>query len=350
MSELKSQYYAMNRRRVLFILAFAALAVGSFFLTLGFGVYKISVQDAIQVFIDHLCGNVTDRFSDYYIWDVRTPRALGAFIIGAGLSVAGAVMQNDFKNPLAEPYTMGIASGAFFGSTLSIILGISLIPSLDGVSATVANAFILSLVPTAIILLVSRFCNMSPTAMILTGIAVMFLFSSITQILMVTAPSETLADAYAWRVGTLSNLKWQHIPVMAAACVSIVGVLWAMSRKMDVMYAGDRAAQTLGESAKGIRVQTLVLVSVLTAVMICFTGTIGFIGLVGPHIARIFVGSSNRYLIPASAAFGGAFVLLADTVAKVSGANGLPVGVICSLIGGPLFVYILVKQRKSSWA
>ena len=116
------------------------------------------------------------------------------------------------------------------------------------------------------------------------------------------------------------------------------------------MYAGDRGALTLGESASRIRLVTLVLVSFLTASVVSYTGTIGFIGLVGPHVARIFVGSDNRYLIPASAAFGAAFILLADTVAKVSGANGLPVGVISSMIGGPLFIWILIRQRKSAWA
>lgn len=115
-------------------------------------------------------------------------------------------------------------------------------------------------------------------------------------------------------------------------------------------YAGDRGALTLGESASRIRIVTLVLVSFLTASVVSYTGTIGFIGLVGPHVARIFVGSDNRYLIPASAAFGAAFILLADTVAKVSGANGLPVGVISSMIGGPLFIWILIRQRKSAWA
>lgn len=345
----RNEYRAANRRKVLFILLFVLLAVFAFFITLGFGVYNISVSDAIGVFFDHLAGNVTDTRSDYYIWNERTPRAIGAIVIGAGLAVAGAIMQNDFKNPLADPYTMGISSGAFLGATLSIVFGFSIIPGLSSLSVTAVNAFIFSLIPTAIIVLVSKYRNMSPSAMILTGIAVMFLFSSITQIIMVTAPSESLADAYSWRVGTLSSIGWENLPIMIGTAVVIITILWLMSSKLNVMYAGDRAAQTLGESAGRLRLFTLVLASLLTAGMICFTGTIGFIGLVGPHVARIFVGSNNRYLIPASAAFGAAFVVLADTVAKVSGPNGLPVGVICSMIGGPLFVYILVKQRKRTW-
>ncbi|MDO5853869.1 MAG: iron ABC transporter permease [Thermoplasmata archaeon] len=343
------EYRAANRRKVLFILLFVLMAVAAFFVTLGFGVFDISVPDAIRVFFDNLTGNSSGSMADHYIWDERTPRAIGALIIGAGLSVAGVIMQNDFKNPLADPYTMGISSGAFLGATLSIVFGFSVIPGLTSLGVTAVNAFIFSLIPTAIIVLVSKYRRMSPSAMILTGIAVMFLFSSVTQIIMVTAPSESMADAYSWRVGTLSAVGWENLPIMLGTAAVIITVLWLMSDRLNVMYAGDRAAQTLGESAGRLRLVTLVLASLLTAGMICFTGTIGFIGLVGPHVARIFVGSNNRYLIPASAAFGAAFVLFADTVAKVSGPNGLPVGVICSMIGGPLFVYILVKQRKRTW-
>ncbi len=345
----KTEYKNANRRKVFFILLLTLLAIGSFFLTLGFGVYDISLSRAIETFFNHLSGNIADGRDDYYIWTVRTPRAIGALIVGAGLAVAGAIMQNDFKNPLADPYTMGISSGAFLGATLSITLGISVFPFLDGVSSTVTNAFIFSLIPAAAIVFVTRIRSLTPVAMILTGIAVMFLFSSITQVIMVTSPSETLASAYEWRVGSLSTLKWEYLPMMAGTAAVMIACLWLLSSKLNIMYAGDRAVQTFGEEAGKIRIVTLLLASVLTAGMVCFTGTIGFIGLVGPHVARIFVGSNNRYLIPASAAFGAAFVILADTVAKVSGPNGLPVGVICSMIGGPLFIWILVKQRKSAW-
>ena len=343
------EYRATNRRKVAFVILFAVIAAGAFFLTLSFGVYDISFSDSIGAFFGHLAGGYVDPTDDHYIWDVRTPRAIGAILVGAGLSVAGVVMQNDFKNPLADPYTLGISSGASLGATLSLVLGISLIPSLSGNTATVVNAMVFSLFPTAIIILVARFRRMTPVAMILTGIAVMYLFSSITQIILVSATAESLSDAYQWRVGSLNRVTWDSLPVMLAVDVVLILLLWLLSGKLNVMYAGDRGAQTLGETAQRIRVVTLVMASLMTACLVCYTGTIGFIGLVGPHVARIVVGSNNRYLIPASAAFGAAFVILADTVAKVSGANGLPVGVICSMIGGPLFIWILIRQRKSAW-
>ncbi len=334
----------------MFTVMLALISVGAFFLTLGFGVYDISLSHALEVFFDHLSGNITDEDGDYYVWNIRLPRAVCAVVTGVALSVAGAIMQNDFRNPLADPYTMGISSGAFLGAVLSIVAGVSILPFVSDSVGLMANAFLFSLIPTAIIVVLSKFRKLTPAAMILTGVAVMFLFSSVCQVMLVTAPSESLSDAYMWRVGDLGRVTLDTLPLMIVPCAIIVAVLYLMAGKLNVMYAGDRSAQTLGENAGRIRMITLVLVSFLTASVVSFTGTIGFIGLVGPHVARIFVGSDNRYLIPASAAFGAAFILLADTVAKVSGANGLPVGVISSMIGGPLFIWILVRQRKSAWA
>ena len=192
---MKSEYRAEKRKNITFILVFTLLALGSFFLTLGFGIYDISLSSSIQTFLDCLLGKEVDPSAYRYIWEVRTPRAIGAIVSGAALSVAGVVMQNNFRNPLAEPYTMGISSGAFLGAVLSIVSGIALIPVFSGDLALVSNAFVLSLVPTLIIIVATKFKKLTPTAMILLGIAVMYLFSSICQLILVTAPSESLADA-----------------------------------------------------------------------------------------------------------------------------------------------------------
>jgi len=346
----KTDYYKTIGRNRLFIVTFACLAVIAFFVTIGFGVYKISLFDSWAVLFDHLMGNIQDEDADMYIWDYRVPRAVGAVVIGAALSVAGVIMQNDFRNPLAEPYTMGISSGAFLGAVLVIVFDISLIPFLPSSWGLVVNAFIFAMIPVGIIVLVTKFKKMTPGLMILTGIAVMFLFSSITQVILVTAPSETMANAYAWRVGTLGGIRWGDMLFFIPTTILMMVVLWTFHKRLNVMYAGDRASQSMGEDANKLRIITLIIASLLTANVVCFTGTIGFIGLVGPHVARIFVGSNNRYLIPAAAAFGAAFITIADTIAKVSGPDGLPVGVISSMIGGPLFIYILVKQRRSAWA
>ena len=347
-AEVEEYKRSLNKKRLFTLILFIGAAI-SIPLTLGFGVYKISIPDAISVFVHHLTGNITDTRADMFVWGVRLPRALGAVILGAGLSVAGAVMQNDFRNPLAEPYTMGISSGAFMGVVVAMVTGLSIVPGLTGQSAYTVNAFLFSMIPIAAILIVSKFRKITPVAMILIGIAMMFLFNAISQIMLLSTDSETLADAYSWRVGSTAKIDWDMLPIMVSVTVTVCVAMWVLSRKLDVMYAGDRGAQSLGINPYILRIGTLVAVSLMTAAIVSISGTIGFIGLVGPHVARIFVGSANRYLIPASAAFGGMFVAFADTIAKVTGPDGLPVGIICSMIGGPLFVYILIRRSSKVW-
>lgn len=327
----------------------AVIAVIVFFLTLGVGTYRISIPDAIEVFFQHLSGNIVNERADHYIWDIRVPRALAAVLVGAGLAIGGVVMQNLLRNPLAEPYTMGVSSGAMFGVTLSIGLGVSIFPFLGNDVATMANAFLFSLIPVGIILLISAFKKITPVMMILVGIAIMYLFSSVNQIVMSTTSSETMTEIYSWSIGTLARADWDNIPLIAGVSIVLGVVIYAMSGRLDLMYSGDRSAQSLGLKVNAFRIGILVLTSFLTASLVCCTGTVGFVGLVAPHIARIFVGSNNRYLIPASVAFGVAFLLCADTIAKMVGTGGLPVGVISSLVGGPLFLYILINQRKRAW-
>ncbi len=325
------------------------IAAVAFVVTLGVGNYPISISDAFMTVVDSILGNPVNEDDYFYVWGMYLPRAIAGVIVGAGLAIGGVIMQNLLKNPLAEPYTMGVSSGAMFGATLSIGLGISIFPFLNGIEATLANAFVFSLVPVCIIMVIAVFKKITPIMMILTGIAVMYLFSSINSLIMATASSETMQDIYYWNIGTLSRADWDTLPLVAGASIVLGVALYLMSKKLDVMYSGDRSAQSLGLKVNAFRILALILTSFLTAALVSCTGTIGFVGLVAPHVARIFVGSNNRFLIPASAAFGVAFLLFADTVAKAVGTGSLPVGVISSLVGGPLFMYILIKMRKHAW-
>mgnify|MGYP002626541547 FL=1 len=246
---------------------------------------------------------------------------------------------------------MGISSAALLGASFSLALNFSIIPGLPTNVATIVNAFIMALIPVAVILIYSKFRKMSSVAIILMGIALMYMFSSISQYLMVTCSPETLSEIYDWRVGSLGKFEesYDKLAIVIAITVPISIVLMALSSKLDLMYTGDNNALTMGLDLKRFRVLVMSLVSLSTAAIVSFTGTIGFIGLVGPHIARALVGSKNRYLLPCSAIFGATFLVLADTIAKVSGPGGLPVGVISSMVGGPLFLYILIKHNKKVW-
>jgi iron complex transport system permease protein len=345
----KDAYMRGNRRKALFVIACIVLVVAVFGYTLTVGFFKISVLDTYKVIIDHITGNITDPRADNIIWNTRLPEAIMAVVAGASLAAAGAVMQAMMRNPLADPYMMGVSSGAALGASIAIVFGICIIPGVIGDAAIVLNAFVLSLLPLMIILVICRKRPMTPTRMILSGVAIMYVFSAVTTLLMITASSETLDEIYRWRVGTLSDVDWSCIPLVVG--LTTIGLLFLMSqyRKYDIMSAGDNISRTLGVNPKRVMLAGNVVIALMTATIVSFTGTIGFIGLVGPHIARMFVGSEAKYLIPASAAFGALFLLCADSIAKVSGSVGLPVGIISALIGCPLFMIVLVKMNRKVW-
>jgi ABC-type Fe3+-siderophore transport system permease subunit len=346
----RGEYVSRSYRKVTFAVLVLIASFLIFGVTISVGGYDIGFLESYQIVYDHLVGNpVSDPMKDMIIWEYRLPRAIMAALAGAGLAIGGAVMQSSLRNPLAEPYTMGISSGASLGAALSIISGLSVVPWLTGESATVANAFILSLIPVAVILLVIKFKKSTPTMMILSGIAVMYVFSAVTTMLMVLADPVSLAEVYQWRVGTLGKATWENIPMVLIFVTFGIAALWLLSRDLNVLAMGGKTATSLGVNSNRLMMAALVVVALVTSAIVCFTGTIGFVGLVVPHMARMFVGSNNKYLIPSSACFGALFLLVMDSIAKVAGQTGLPVGVICAMVGGPSFIYILIKQRRSAW-
>ncbi|WP_400207070.1 FecCD family ABC transporter permease [Candidatus Methanomassiliicoccus intestinalis] len=350
LSSLKHEYHIYLFKKLLFILVCIIAAIVVMGLAVSFGKYDVGFFESYEIIWNHLLGNADPgSMKDHVVWDLRLPRALMAIAVGAGLAVCGAAMQSMMRNPLADPYTTGVSSGASLGAALAIILGFCVFPSLSGQSAIVVNAFIFSLIPAVIIVLISKFRKPTPTSMILAGIAVMYIFSATTTLLMLIANPEDLAEVYIWNVGTLGKATWDNIPVVIAMSIAGIILLMLVSKKLNVLVAGDKAAISLGVNADALRVYCLLVISLVTAAIVSFTGTIGFVGLIAPHVVRIFVGSDNRYLLPASAAFGAAMLICADCLAKEAGSTGLPVGVITAIIGGPLFILLLIKQRKSAW-
>ncbi|MDR1690388.1 MAG: iron ABC transporter permease [Candidatus Methanoplasma sp.] len=337
------------RRKILFGIICMVLVVVMLFITIAMGKYNISFLDSYRVFMDNLLGHSSGTRDDLIIWDYRVPRAIMAIFVGASLSIAGAVMQNLMRNPLAEPFTMGISSGAFLGAVFSIVGGISIIPFIAGDEATVVNAFLMSLVPVGLIMVISKYRKTTPTTMILCGISIMYIFSSVSTLLMVMADPTHLSEAYSWRIGTLGKADWSELPIVVPSMIVLMILLLCLSKHLNTLSAGDKAAMSLGTDPYLTRIVALVIVALLTAFAVSFTGTIGFVGLVAPHIVRIFIGSNNKYLLLACACFGAFFLLTMDSLAKVVSETGLPVGVICAMIGGPIFIYILIQQRKKIW-
>lgn len=347
LSESSYEYRRSNAVKVSFIVIciLVALVVIGFSLTVGD--YSIGFWETYQIIIDHILGNVQDVDKDYVIWDLRMPRIVTGILTGGALAIAGATMQSVMKNPLADPYTTGISSGAGFGATLAICLGVSFA---GGGYFVVVNAFLFSLIPTAVIMVVSKMRGASPTTMVMAGIAVMYIFNAFTAVIKLYASPESLSVLYQWSVGTLDSTRWTDVSVMVPFVIVGTIAMFLLSRQLNVLISGDESAKTLGIDADKLRMISILIIALLTASVVSFTGLIGFIGLVCPHVVRMFIGSDNRYLLPASFAFGIALILASDLVGRVVMApHVFPVGIITSFIGGPLFLYLIMKQRKSAW-
>lgn len=186
--------------------------------------------------------------------------------------------------------------------------------------------------------------------MVMAGIAVMYIFNAFTTVIKLFADPESLSSLYQWSVGSINGTRWDDVYIMVPFVVIGTLAIQLLSRQLNVLISGDESAKTLGIDADRLRTISILIIALMTASVVSFTGLIGFVGLVCPHVVRMFIGSDNRYLIPASAAFGVVLLLFSDLVGRtLIPMTSLPVGVITAFIGGPLFLYLIVKQRRSAW-
>lgn len=347
-----SDYHRRSRKRIILMLILIAVAVGIAIYSLCISKYHIGFSESLDIVAKNLQGipfeSYTERLKSFIVWDSHVPMAIAAILVGGVLGISGAVMQILIRNPVADPYTTGISSGALFGVAVFIILGAGF-TDLAYDTGLIINAFIFSLIPVGAIILFSIFKKVTPTVMVLIGIAVMYVFSAMTTLLKYTASEEDIASIYAWSVGTLDNVSWDAVPYIIFAYLLILISMMLFSNKLNVLSSGESASKSLGENPTRLRLICLVLISVSVSISVCFTGTIGFVGLIAPHISRVLVGSNAKYLIPCSAVCGSLILIVSECVARCVGSTGLDVGVVTALIGGPVFLYFLIKLRKGTW-
>jgi iron complex transport system permease protein len=286
-------------------------------------------------------------FSDTIVWGLRLHRILLSIIAGVGLAIAGAVMQGILKNPLASPFTLGISSAASFGAALAIILGAGFV---GGEWLVIGNAFVFTLIASMTVYGLAKYKGISPETMILAGIAIMYLFQAMTSFLQYIGHAEQVQEVVFWMMGSLGRSSWDRVWIVTGIVAICFPYLLLKSWDINALGAGDETATSLGVNVEKTRVICMMLVSLITASVICFTGTIGFIGLVSPHIVRMVIGGDHRFLLPASALVGGLLLLGADTAARTLLAPViLPVGIMTAFLGVPFFVYLFIKRNKEFW-
>lgn len=335
-------------KKTFFVLVLLVGVVGFAIIVVSIGAASLGVGESLRAILSTILPIEASSFAQVVILQLRLPRILMAVITGVSLGVAGAVMQGVLRNPLVSPYTLGLSSGAACGAALAIVLGVGIVGL--GRYVIIGNAFIFSLLTMLLVLGIARVRGTSIETLILAGVALGYLFSAVISSLKYVSGHEQLREIVFWLMGDLSVVGWQTILIVFPVVVILSILAMRYSWDLNTMSAGEEVAASLGVRVSRVRIISLMLAAILTATVIAFTGIIGFIGLVSPHICRMVVGSDHRFLIPASGMVGALLLLVSDTVCRTMIApTEIPVGIVTSFIGVPFFLYLLTKKRRRWW-
>ncbi|GAA2498070.1 FecCD family ABC transporter permease [Streptomyces gobitricini] len=288
---------------------------------------------------------VWSRARETIVLDVRAPRVLLGALAGAGLAVVGSAMQALVRNPLAEPYLLGVSSGASLGAVAVLVFGVSLF---GPVSLSVA-AFAGALLTLLLVYTTARTGGrITSTRLVLSGVAFAAVLTAVMDLLLLTSDRGNEARAVlAWTLGGLGGVRWGTLWLPGAAVLLGVGVLLVQARPLNLLLAGEESATTLGLDVSRFRARMFVLLSLVTGVLVAAAGPIGFVGLIMPHIVRLFVGGDHRRVLPTAALAGAVFLIWADIAARtVAAPMEIPVGVLTALCGGPFFLWLLRRDAR----
>lgn len=353
-AEIKRIYMQSRKRKILALLVMVIAIIVSVIVSVSLGASSPSINEAATVIFARLFPflniNAGSKFVQMIIWDVRLPRVILALIAGAGLAVSGATMQGVLRNPLVSSYILGVSAAAGFGASLAIVFGIGVLTTY-GNYIIVVNAFVFSMIAMLIVYGVAHMRSMTTETVILAGVAVSYLFSALLSLIQYIAPEhEAVRAVVFWLMGGLDSANWTNITIMFVVVLAATILMMQQSWNINVLSVGEDVAVSLGVNAKRALGVTLMLSALATSAIIAFTGVIGFVCLIAPHIARMLIGSDHRFLIPCSALIGACLLLCADTVGRlILAPTEIPVGIVTSLLGVPFFIYILLTKRRKSW-
>lgn len=338
-------YKKHSYRRIIFILIGLLICTVSFITDVIVGPASLTLRD---VWLAVMQSPEVSKNADVIIWSIRLPTAVMALLVGASLGIAGAGMQTILDNPLSSPYTLGISAGAGFGASLVVVVGLSSLEFL-GEFMVPFGAFVFAGLTSFFIYSINKIKNFSSETMILAGIGMMFLFQALQSLMQYMATPEALQNIVFWTMGSLTKANWLSISIVLVALLVMLPLMMRESWRLTTLKLGDEKASGLGVNVEHLRVKIFLFISIITAVAVSFVGTIGFIGIVGPHIARMLVGEDQRYFLPLSAVCGMVILSLASIASKmlIPGAM-FPIGIVTAIIGVPFF-FSLVLTRKGSY-
>ncbi|MGB5158609.1 FecCD family ABC transporter permease [Desulfobacterium sp. N47] len=337
LSSTTAKYHQqVRRKRMLFVFLIAVtLLLGIY--AVSKGAYQLSPNHVFQGLIGNAKGN-----SHLVVWNIRMPRIVAAIVAGWGLALSGLILQTLLKNPLGSPSTLGISQGAAFGAAVGIIIFNS--GSVYSLYSVTMFAFFGAMAATGMILLLAKVKRLSSEAIILAGVALSSLFTSGTFLVQYFATETQVASALFWTFGDVARSGWKEIGIMTAAI--LIASIWVTYHRwnLNAMLSGEEAAKGLGVSVESLRLQGMIFAALVSAIITAFHGVIAFLGLLAPHIAKRIVGADHRLLIPFSCVIGAILLLLADTMGRVLiGSGSMPVGILTSFMGAPMFLYLLMR-------
>lgn len=288
-----------------------------------------------------------DATTQVIVWHVRMPYALMAVAIGLGLGLSGAEMQTILNNPLASPFTLGISSAAAFGASLAIVLDLS-IPGVPLNWVITVNAFIFAVFSALLLDAVARWGALGTSSLVLFGIALVFSFNALVSLMQFVASAEDLQGLIFWTMGNLSRSTWPKVSIMFLVVLLLLPLSLRDSWKLTALRLGEERALSFGINVQRLRLSSLVRISILAALAVSFVGTIGFIGLIAPHIARRLFGEDHRFYLPGSALIGALILSLASIASKTMFTGVvIPVGIVTSLVGVPFFLSVVLRRQTA---
>ena len=361
----EGKYQASVRKRVLFILLLIIVAIVVFFISVGLGAVDIPLIDTLKVFGHKILPGVVgppskDYYSDFILGG-RLPRMLLVVLTGFSLGVAGMIMQGLLRNPLVSPFTLGVSTAASFGAAIAIVVGASMFGSMVNIGIILGGirfnfydivkivfAFGFAMISIGIILLLARGRHVSRSMIILAGVVISYLFQAGLMATKYISDDQQLREITLWTMGSMAGATWASIAVLLPIVTICSFYLFKMSMDINALAAGDEVATNLGVNVHSLRKRGLVMCTLIASVCLAFTGVIGFIGLMAPHICRMIIGNDSRYLMPASGLMGVVILAVSDLFCRLVIRPGeLPIGIVLYLVGGIFFIWMISNKKWS---